>query len=113
MLLDTMMLEAGPGWNVLRHVKAIFGIDPVSDAPSQSDRDWLKAMGKVIPERLWHPVGCEHCKGMGYSGRTGIFETWRVGPDDAGRILEEYDDQKNSAASVGDRASLHARRRSR
>jgi type II secretion system protein E len=30
-----------------------------------------------IPEQLWLPVGCRHCRETGYSGRTGIFELLR------------------------------------
>jgi len=34
-------------------------------------------IGGAIPEQLWHPVGCRHCRETGYSGRTGIFELLR------------------------------------
>tara|TARA_B100000676_G_C18090063_1_gene858794 strand:+ start:5212 stop:6483 length:1272 start_codon:yes stop_codon:yes gene_type:complete len=63
------------------------------DGPTKAERDWLESINKPIPERLWHPVGCEHCNGLGYAGRTGIFEIWRVGPGDAEQILEQRDDQ--------------------
>jgi type II secretory ATPase GspE/PulE/Tfp pilus assembly ATPase PilB-like protein len=29
--------------------------------------------------RLRHAVGCEHCRGTGYRGRTGIFEGLSIG----------------------------------
>ncbi len=65
----------------------------VSDGPTNAERDWLSAIGKEVPETLWRPVGCEKCNGLGYSGRTGIFEVWRVGPQDADNILEQKSDQ--------------------
>ena len=64
-----------------------------SDGPTKSERDWLDAIGRAVPEQLWQPVGCEHCNGLGYADRTGIFEVWRVGNSDADLILEEKDDQ--------------------
>lgn len=63
------------------------------DGPSNAEREWVESINKSIPERLWRPVGCEHCGGLGYSGRTGIFEIWRVSSADADQILEQRDDQ--------------------
>jgi type II secretory ATPase GspE/PulE/Tfp pilus assembly ATPase PilB-like protein len=48
---------------------------------SASDKAWLKSMGRKAPENLNYPnpKGCEACGGVGYKGRTGIFEVWRLG----------------------------------
>lgn len=49
---------------------------PVSDG----DKVWLKSIGRKAPKTLYvaNPEGCEACGGVGYKGRTGIFEVWRL-----------------------------------
>ena len=37
-------------------------------------------------------MGCSQCNDQGYLGRTGIFEVWRVGGQDAETILEHVPD---------------------
>ena len=54
---------------------------------------WLESLGREVPERVWHPVGCEECSGVGYEGRTGIFEVWRLDDDDVGLLLESPSDR--------------------
>jgi type II secretion system protein E len=44
----------------------------------QVDQNYLRRIG--FPEadigtaKIWHGVGCEHCRGQGYQGRKGIYE---------------------------------------
>jgi general secretion pathway protein E len=40
-------------------------------AVTQQERELL---GAACPDRLWTAVGCTECNGLGYSGRTGIYE---------------------------------------
>jgi general secretion pathway protein E len=38
----------------------------------------LTETSAVIPERAFRAVGCEQCRGTGYRGRIGVFETMMV-----------------------------------
>lgn len=58
---------------------------------SQRERRWLELLGKQVPERVWHAKGCDACRGLGYQGRTGVFEVWRVRSDDYSLILQGTD----------------------
>jgi len=44
--------------------------------PTATEHEWLKLeMGdKVDMGRYFHGKGCSHCNGMGYRGRTGVYE---------------------------------------
>jgi len=44
--------------------------------PKPTEREWLKAELKdaVDGRRYLHGRGCSHCNGMGYLGRTGVYE---------------------------------------
>ncbi|MEM7408131.1 MAG: GspE/PulE family protein [Pseudomonadota bacterium] len=64
-----------------------------ADGPTTAEREWLEAVGREVPEELWKPGSCERCGGLGYNGRSGIFEIWRVGASDADLILSQADDQ--------------------
>lgn len=56
------------------------------------DAEWLEAVGLDLPETAWGPVGCDHCDGLGFFGRTGIFEIWQPTPEDHTRILRHEDE---------------------
>ncbi|MYM84521.1 MSHA biogenesis protein MshE [Duganella sp. FT50W] len=45
-------------------------------APTPTEREWLSLeLGdKVDAGRYFHGKGCSHCNGMGYRGRTGVYE---------------------------------------
>jgi len=60
-------------------------------APSQEDVNWLTTLGRVAPERVWHAHGCNHCRGLGYHGRIGVFEVWRIDSDEYQLILADSD----------------------
>jgi MSHA biogenesis protein MshE len=44
--------------------------------PTPSEREWLslELNDKVDKGRYFHGKGCSHCNGMGYRGRTGVYE---------------------------------------
>ena len=44
--------------------------------PTPTERQWLKAELREHAEtaRFFHGKGCSHCNGMGYRGRTGVYE---------------------------------------
>ncbi|MDX1668520.1 MAG: type II secretion system ATPase GspE [Limnobacter sp.] len=57
-------------------------------------------MPDVTGQMSWQPVGCEHCGHTGFSGRTGIYELFRI--DDESRNLIH-----NEAAESKIRAHAH------
>lgn len=64
---------------------------------------WLEAMHLTVPSTVWTPVGCKHCQNLGYYGRTGLFEVWKLDSDDydllvdhaTERTLREYGARKS------------------
>jgi len=60
--------------------------------PAAHEREWIEAIGRPIPNRMWRHVGCRECNDQGYKGRTGVFEVWRVDGTDAEEILAHNDD---------------------
>jgi MSHA biogenesis protein MshE len=44
--------------------------------PTPTEREWLslEMNDKVDKARYFHGKGCSHCNGMGYRGRTGVYE---------------------------------------
>lgn len=61
--------------------------------PTKQQKRWLELLGKKVPSQVWRAKGCDACRGLGYKGRTGVFEVWRVRADDYGLILQ-YTDRK-------------------
>jgi len=61
---------------------------------SDADRQWLASVGlSPNSDEIWVPVGCDDCRQVGYEGRIGIFEVWRLGDADYGRILAHADER--------------------
>jgi len=60
---------------------------------------WLQALGQEVGE-LWLPQGCDACSGLGYHGRTGVFETWHLEHEDYERILADCDEHRLRRALV-------------
>jgi len=58
----------------------------------EKERRWLEAFGFAVPKRSPEAVGCEKCGEIGYQGRTGIFEMWRLTDADYQAILEHADE---------------------
>lgn len=59
--------------------------------PTRQERRWLALLGRKVPGNVWHAKGCDACRGLGYKGRTGVFEVWRVRADDYNLILQGID----------------------
>jgi type II secretion system protein E len=53
-------------------------ICPHCKTEQKVDRDYLQRVGfpeaDIETAKIWHGVGCEHCRGQGYQGRKGIYE---------------------------------------
>ena len=44
-------------------------------------------MNLPTPHTLWSAAGCKQCQGLGYHGRTGVFELWRLDETDYELLL--------------------------
>ena len=60
--------------------------------PNEDQKRWLRAAGAKIPAKVWEPGACEHCRGLGYHGRTGIFEIWQLDEEDYDAVLNGVDE---------------------
>jgi general secretion pathway protein E len=61
---------------------------PITDA----QRAWVEAAGGEAPDLVWEPKGCDACHNLGFVGRTGVFETWRLDDSDYELILSGVDE---------------------
>lgn len=60
-------------------------------SPSPADSGWLESQLIEVPSQIWAPRGCSKCNNLGYKGRIGIYEVWRLEEDDYELILEHKD----------------------
>ena len=60
--------------------------------PTESDLLWLERHDLPIPLQTWTANGCNQCHQLGYSGRTGLFELWRLEESDYKAILDHADE---------------------
>lgn len=66
-----------------------------------SPTDVERAYFRQPAEELFRGIGCERCKGMGYYGRTGIFELLNVNDEVRELIARKVDDKKLKSCSIG------------
>ncbi len=59
--------------------------------PNNEEKHWLHQLGRAMPKQVWHARGCEACHGVGYQGRVGVFEVWRIDAGEYQLILDEAD----------------------
>lgn len=59
--------------------------------PDKEESSWLKLLGRKAPKHVWRASGCNKCNDTGYHGRIGVFEVWRIDPDEYQMILEGSD----------------------
>jgi general secretion pathway protein E len=76
--------------------------------PTDNARQWLTLLGLPVPRRAWNGVGCPECHQLGYIGRTGVFEVWRVSEDAYQLILQHTDERslRESQVAAGHRPLL-------
>jgi general secretion pathway protein E len=60
--------------------------------PAEKEIRWLQSLGLEIPDQVWEPVGCKECHSLGYKGRTGVFELWRLDESDYRLVLDHCDE---------------------
>lgn len=65
----------------------------VQQPPNQEETRWFRSVGMTPPEEVWHASGCETCGELGFSGRCGVFEIWRVDGEDYELILAHADER--------------------
>lgn len=58
--------------------------------PDEDERHWLRSAGAEDVETVWHAVGCVHCNGLGYHGRTGVFEVCHLTDDDNVQMMQNW-----------------------
>jgi type II secretory ATPase GspE/PulE/Tfp pilus assembly ATPase PilB-like protein len=77
---------------------------------SESDYQWLASVGlPTTAEEVWVAQGCDDCRHLGYQGRIGVFEVWRLADSDYERILHHADERtlRTDVGSRGLRSLLH------
>ena len=57
------------------------------------ERSWLIEHGIAPAGHAWSATGCRECHGLGYSGRSGIFEIWRLDSADYDLLLSGADER--------------------
>jgi general secretion pathway protein E len=62
------------------------------NVPTDRDLHWPHCLQLPVPKFFWSAAGCPKCGGLGYFGRTGIFELWRLQEMDYRLILEHCDE---------------------
>lgn len=60
----------------------------------EREAEWLEAMEITLPDEAWLPGGCDRCDGLGFRGRTGVFEVWQPTASDHGLILRHADESR-------------------
>jgi general secretion pathway protein E len=82
---------------------------PLSGADFDADPR-LAVMGFKVGEAVFSPKGCEHCGGVGYRGRSGVFEVFEVtgeardliGPNAESRVLDAAAMKAGMATMIND-----------
>ncbi|MES2755721.1 MAG: ATPase, T2SS/T4P/T4SS family, partial [Pseudomonadota bacterium] len=66
---------------------------PACHASEPADAAVAARLGVKSGTAIYHPVGCEVCKGTGFKGRVGVFEVVRV-DDTVRRLINEGGDEE-------------------
>ena len=62
--------------------------------PSEAESRWFESYGSDVPAHLWEGRGCKACRNLGYRGRTGVYELWRLQDSDYQMILRHTDEHR-------------------
>ena len=55
--------------------------------PDGDDEHWLATLDLPRPDKVWKARGCHACNDLGFHGRVGVFEVWRLADEDYELIL--------------------------
>jgi type II secretory ATPase GspE/PulE/Tfp pilus assembly ATPase PilB-like protein len=75
-----------------------------------AERHWLTSVSlPTTTGETWTAAGCDDCRHIGYSGRVGVFQVWRLTDADHEAILQHADERslRSGAASRGLQDLLH------
>jgi type II secretory ATPase GspE/PulE/Tfp pilus assembly ATPase PilB-like protein len=66
-------------------------VEKIADADGQ----WLASVGlsPSADQMIWLPAGCDKCGNLGYDGRIGAFEVWRLTDEDYDAIVHHADER--------------------
>jgi len=59
-----------------------------------AEKAWFESLQLNAPAHAWDGRGCKACRGVGYKGRTGVFELWRLDEEDYTMILRHTDEHR-------------------
>lgn len=62
--------------------------------PSRAEAEWFHSQNLDCPGHLWESRGCERCRHVGFKGRVGVFELWRLDEEDYQMILRNADEHR-------------------
>ena len=62
-------------------------------ALGDGDRVWLDERGIEPVDYVWEAFGCAECRDLGFAGRTGVFEIWRLDATDYDMLLSGADER--------------------
>ncbi len=60
--------------------------------PAEKEQRWFATQSLPPPAAVFEAVGCRHCAHLGYSGRTAIFDLWRLDEPDYDAVLAHADE---------------------
>jgi len=61
--------------------------------PTDEEARWLDAMTLPVPDEVHQGEGCDQCRRLGYRGRIGVYELWRIDQEDYDLILHGADEK--------------------
>lgn len=61
---------------------------------TQAEKRWFREFGLEAPAHVWEGRGCGACRQLGYRGRTGVFELWKLDSSDYQMILRRLDEHR-------------------
>ena len=68
---------------------------------TDADRQWLASVELTAStDQLWLPIGCEKCRNLGYDGRIGVFEVWRLTDEDYDAVVRHADERSLRQAAL-------------
>lgn len=62
-------------------------------APNDAEKRWAELFNLDLPATVWAGVGCAACHDLGYTGRIGVYETWKLDESDYNLILDGVDER--------------------
>lgn len=76
---------------------------------SKRQAGWFRSLKIEVPPNLWESKGCDQCHGLGFKGRIGLYELWRLDDSDYEMILNHSDERRlrTSLATKDHRFLLH------